>query len=215
VRSKAIGLIRDYDKRVLANLEAVHAKVVLHLGNFDVYRIERAAVIEAAGADIPVVSRIDFGSFASGKHLLLGWGEPWLMPEGRAVTSVDGFAPCANPVSDHRPGEPASNACETVMTARGLKTLDDATADRAQLVIRADRSCDLKVTFEFGAPALVAVSINDFTTSQCEPGMQMSFVVPQRSVHAGINVVGVEKLYRPKNNRADISSMTIEPQCAP
>ena len=213
VRARADGVIRDYDKRVLANLEAVHAKVVLHFSNFDVYRIERAQVIEAAGGNIPVLRRIDFGNFASIKHMLLGWGEPWLTPDGVAVTTLDGFAPCANPVSDHHPGEPASNACETVMTARGLKTIDDATADRAQLLIRVERSCDLKVTIDFGAPALVAVSFNGFTTSQCEPGMEMSFVVPQASVHAGINVVGFEKLYRPKDNRADIASLAL--QCAP
>lgn len=215
VPAKTKALIRDYDRRVLANLNAVHAKVVLHLGGFDVYRIDRASVIEAAGEHLAPVSKIDFGSFSSVEHTLLGWGAPWLMPEGVAVTSVDGFAPCANPIQGDPAGRPASNACETAMSAKGLRTLDTDHVDRAQLIIRVEKACDLKLTLEFGVPALVAVSMNDFTTSQCAPGTSLSVLVPQRSVHPGTNVITVEKLAQPKDSRADLSSLSVEPQCGP
>lgn len=215
VPGKTKAVIRDYDKRVLASLKAVRAKVVLHLESFDVYRVDRGSVIEAAGAHVVPVSRIDFGSYSSVDHTLLGWGVPWLMPEGVAVTSVDGFAPCANPIKGDPAGLPASNACETAMNAKGLRALDDDHVDRAQLIIRVERACDLKLTFAFGSPALVAVSMNDYTTSQCAPGTEMSLLVPQRSVRAGTNVITVEKLFQPKDSRADLSSLSVEPQCGP
>src|SRR5262249_28352702 len=54
-RSKANRIIDEYDKGVRKSLEAVGAKQVLHASNFDIYRIDRAALAEAAGRALPVV----------------------------------------------------------------------------------------------------------------------------------------------------------------
>ena len=209
-RSKAYGIIREYDKNVLANLVAVNAKKVLELSNFDVYRIDRASVLEAAGKSIRVVREIDFGGLAAKKHTLLGWGEPWLLPTSAiAVTSIEGYTPCPHG------GLPGGNVCKTMSTDTGLQAIEEGAADRAQLLIRVERACDLRLTIGFGSPALLSMSINGFTALQCAPGTQVSFLVPQSSVRAGLNVITFEKRFGPMDSRADFASLTIDPVCGP
>lgn len=215
VRRKARSLISEYDKRVVGNLQAAGAKVVLHLATFDVYRLDRASLIEAAGKNLPVTKRVDFGSVFAARHELLGWGKPEVLPEGIAVSRIAGSAPCANPVVDHRPGEPASNACETVMTRRGLRALDEGSADSAQLMIRVEKVCDLKVDVVFGAPALVNVSLNGFSSSQCTRSSRMSFVVPAASVKSGVSVLTFERHERPDDPPTAVASVVVEPRCPP
>ncbi|MBL0220211.1 MAG: glycosyltransferase family 39 protein [Myxococcales bacterium] len=213
-RRKANEIVREYDRKVLRNLELVHAKVVLHLANFDVYRIERSAVLEAAGAGVPVVRTIDFGNVASAKHKLLGWSEPRLTDDGSlGVAVIDGFAPCANPEMERQPNEPGGNACRTVLTRWGLRVMDEGRSDRAQLMIRVERACDLRLTIEFSAPALVGLSLNEFASSQCAPATRATFDIPQASVRAGINVLVLERRYGPKSSKAEISSLTVDPVC--
>jgi hypothetical protein len=240
VRSKANGIIRDYDKKVQKNLEAVGAKQVLHLSNFDVYRIDRPTVLELAGRSIPVVREIDFSSPGSDKYKLLGWRGPWVTAVDQlGVTSIIGHAVCSNPVR-HRNAELASSACETVPTRSGISVIEDLAVARAQLMIRVERVCDLRLTLELAsasrleqlalelapssrfaqlALALVpstrlGVSINDFTATQCEPGMRVSFVIPQRSVREGVNLITFEKQRSgPIEPRADVVSLAIEPVC--
>ena len=215
-RSKANTIISDYDKKVLKTLEAVGAKQVLHLSNFDVYRIDRASILEEAGRSIPLVREIDFSSLGSRNHTLLGWGHPWLTKEEQlGVTTIDGQGTCSNPlVEDHRAGEPGSNRCETVLTGSGLRVLDERRAEHGQLMIRVERVCDLRLTLELASWSLLTMSVDGFTNSQCEPAKQVAFLVPQRFLHAGINIITLEKTrFGLKDPRADVRSLAIEPIC--
>ena len=215
-RKKTDQIIAEYDKKVRKNLELVDAKRVLQLANFDVYRIDRASVIALAGKSVPLVSRIDFGRVGSTVHELMGWGNAWLTEDGIGVTSVDGFAPCPNPITPPPKGEPGSNACETIMRPSGIEVPDVGRADRAQLMIRVERACDLRLSFDLAAPSLLAMSINEYSTTQCTPAARLSVVVPERSVRAGINVITLENLRSgTKDWKADVASLTIEPLCAP
>ena len=73
--------------------------------------------------------------------------------------------------------------------------------DGAQLVIRVDRACDLRMTVETEpvstllwfpidtqAP-VIDVSIGELDASQCAPARHATFDIPQRYVHDGLNVV--------------------------
>jgi hypothetical protein len=228
VRSKANGIIRDYDQRVLEYLDAVGAKRVLHLRSFDVYRLDLPTVLDLAGRSIPAVREIDFSSIASDRHKLLGWGLPRVTEEERlGASSLDGHSMCQNPVVEHRAGEPAFHACGTVLTRSGLSVFDSGFVERAQLMIRVERACDLRLTFQLAASSrlwrlprrvasspLLAISINGFTDRQCELATRVSFFVPQRSVRAGINIVTVDKSrFGPLDARADLLSLSIEPIC--
>jgi hypothetical protein len=242
VRSKANEIVRDYDRKVLKNLALVDAKQVLHGKSFDVYRVERSAVLEAAGRSLPVVNEIDFSSFASDKHKLLGWGGPDITQESLGASSVGGHASCQNPLVEPRAGEPAIQACGTVLTRFGLSVLDRGFVNRAHLMIRVERACDLRLTLELASPGRLpiinaavdligqltelplvvapssplAITVNDFTSEQCEPGNQVSFVVPAGSVRPGVNVITLEKGKSASGDtRADIMSLAIEPLCAP
>jgi len=222
--SAANAVIRDYDRKVQHNLAAVGATQILHLSNFDVYRVDRPTVLELLGRSIPVVRTIDFSSFGSNKYKLLGWGKPWLTARDQlGVTSIEGHTVCPNPVVDDRAGGPAGNACETLLTRSGLKVTDQRATSRAQLMIRVERACDLRLTLELASPARLGVSINDFTTSACAAADRISFLVPARSVRAGINLVTFEKQRPepkepkepkgPRQPKADIRSLAIDPVC--
>jgi hypothetical protein len=181
-----------------------------------VYRIERATILEAAGRSIPVVREIAFSSLGSSNHALLGWGHPWITKEEQlGVTSIDGQGSCSNPLlEEHRAGEPVSNRCETVLTGSGLRVLDERRANRGQLMIRVERVCDLRLTLELVSRSLLTMSLAGFTNSQCEPAKQVSFLVPQRLLRAGINIITLEKnRFGLKDPRADVRSLAIEPIC--
>jgi hypothetical protein len=213
-RRKANRIIGEYDRNVLGILAAVDAKQVLHLRGFDVYRIERAAVLDAIGRSIPVVPAIDLGSIGARKHKLLGWADPELTKdEGIAIAGLIGHAACSEPAAPPRPGEPAGNACKTVPTRLGLVVRDEGWRYRAQLVIRVERACDLRLTLGLASPGLVRMSINDFTADPCDPAKQMTVLVPQRSVRAGVNVITLEKRFDTPDAKADVSSLAIEPVC--
>jgi hypothetical protein len=230
VRSKANGIIADYDKRVHRTLEAVGAKPVLRLRNFDLYRIDLATVLDVAGRAVPVVRELDLSSLAADKHKLLGWGAARLTDEDRiGASSIDGHSTCDNPIVERRAGELSTHACGTVLTKRGLQVLDVGWIDRAQLLIRVDRACDLRVTLDLAAPSrlsrlllkvasssLLRLSMNDFTAWQCDPATRLSYVIPQRSVRDGINLLTFDKKrFGPLAARADVRSIAIEPQCEP
>ena len=212
-RAKTNRIIAEYDAQIKANLEAVHAKRVLHLGNFDVYRIDRAEMIAAAEAQVPVVHAIDFGSHGSARFKLVGWGDPRIDPEtGVGVSPLDGFGPCPNPTP---PSEPGINGCETMPGNLGLRVIDGAWGDRAQVMIRLDSACDTKLTVELAAPSLLRVSMNDFTSPDCAPSSKLTVVVPARSVHPGINVVTLTKLTTKKEMKPNVETLTIDPMCEP
>ncbi len=216
--SAASATIRAYDQKVQNSLAAVGATQVLHLSNFDVYRIDRPTVLELLGRSIPVVREIDFSSFGSNKYKLLGWGKPRLTIEDQlGVTSIVGHTVCPNPVVEERAGTPPANACETLLTRSGLKVTDQRATSRAQLMIRVERACDLRLTLELVSPARLGMSINDFTTSACAAADRVSFLVPARSVREGINLITFEKQRLdpkdPKAPKADVRALAIEPVC--
>jgi|GEM_PF-6846468 len=241
VRGKANAVVREYDKKVVASLAAIGAKQVLHLSNFDVYRIERGAVIELAGKAIPVVSSIDFSSPGSSKYKLLGWDEPRITADDqRGSSRIVGRFACWSPVL-HRTGELAGNPCETAPTSYGLNVLQAPEATRAQLMIRVERACDLQLTLELApskllgqlerelvsptvelSPSAMAfassmrldVAVNDFTASQCFPASKVSVLIPQRAVRPGINLVTLNKQrFGWHDPWSDIVSLAIEPRC--
>lgn len=217
-RDKTDATIAEYDRRVLANLAAAGAKQVLHASTLDIYRLDRASVLDAVGRTIPVTRELDFGSTDTNMVRLLGWGHPWLMvKDGVRVTSVDGYRPCAELASQPVDSGAGGNACETVPTARGLAVMDRGFAPQAQLMIRAERACDLQLSFQLAAPSVLALSAQDFTTEQCTPASRITFVIPARSVRTGVNLITVEKKRivgdEHEDARADVRALVIEPIC--
>ncbi len=212
-RAKADQVIGDYDRHVLANLDQVRAKRVLELGNFVVYRIDRAALIEAAGRAVPEVRSIDFGSVASKPFKLLGWSEARTI-DGIGFSRLDGFGACPDPAIE-RPGEPTGNACETASMRNGLDVIDSGIGDRAQLLIRVERACDLRLTLVLVRPEILRVAVGDFTTAQCALGTHATFEIPQRVVHTGLNVITFQRRSGPDVDNADVTSLAIDPICKP
>jgi hypothetical protein len=111
------------------------------------------------------------------------------------------------------------------LTASGLDVLDNRGVARAQLMIRVERACDLRLTVELASPAVLGVALNDFAAPQCEAARQVSLVVPGRSVRAGINLLtfglGVAKPGADQAQGQDdtkpavpeLVSLVIEPLC--
>ncbi len=215
LRAKTNGVIRGYDKLVLANLHAAGATKVVDLPELDVYRIDRAAILANIANKVPVVRQIDLSSVTAARHLLLGWSEPWISKDdGRGMASIDGYFPCPNPVPALVPGQPRSNACKTLHSRSGLSMMDQGREERAQLMIRVERSCDLRITIELGWSSLVELTMNDYTEPQCVPANKVTFVVPQRSVRAGINTISLQSRFTPEDERVDVSSIKIDPICS-
>jgi hypothetical protein len=215
-RGRANELIRAYDAEVRQLLDASGAQRVLHFETFDVYRIDRHTVLEHAGQSIQVVRKLDL-SRASNRHLLLGWRGPRLSElRGLGVVSIVGYAACSDP----------QVVCETAPSESGLRVPDARLVDRAQLMIRVDRACDLEMTVELG-PAMsplwflagftdpvLGVSVGGFTASQCASSDRMSFVIPKRFVQDGLNLVTfTSHALGPLNPGADLRSLELEPRC--
>jgi hypothetical protein len=213
----------------LNGLTAMGARQVLHLRNFDVYRVDRAAVLAVAGRSLPVVRELDFSSVTSYPHKLVGWWGPGLSDDGVSVSYVGGYGACANPIAPARGDAPARNACETERTPSGVVVVDERRVDRAQLMIRVDRPCDLRLTLTqpstpqpwrlprwFAAMPRLGVAINGFTASQCAVDPRAEFLVPAQFVHAGINVLTIAKRQAgPLAPTGELRALTIDPVCAP
>lgn len=213
----------------LDRLTAVGAQPVLHLRNFDVYRVDRAAVLAVASRSLPVVRQLDFASVASDPHKLVGWWGPVLTDDGFGVSRVAGYGACANPIARPRGDAPAPNACETERTPAGVVVIDERNVDRAQLMIRVDRPCDLRLTLTLASTSRLwrlprwlasmprlGLAINGFTASQCAADPRAEFLVPARFVHAGINLLMIAKSAAgPLEPRGELRALTIDPVCAP
>lgn len=215
-------------REALDRLTAVGAQPVLHLRNLDVYRVDRAAVLAVAGRSLPVVRQLDLGSAASDPHKLLGWKDPELTDEGFGVSDIEGYGACANPLAPPRAEAPAGNACETARTPTGVHSIEERHVDRAELMIRVDRPCDLDLTLTLASasrPWLLrwftftprfGLAINGFTASQCAADPRVGLRVPARFVRAGINVLTIAKRATgPAEPRGDLRALTIDPVCAP
>jgi len=213
----------------IGRLTSVGAQAVLHLRNFEVYRVDRAAVLAVVSRSVPVVRQIDFASAASNLHKLVGWWGPELTDDGFGTSRIAGYGVCANPIAPPHAGAPARNACETERTPAGTGVVDERQVDRAQLMIRVDRSCDLRILLTLAStsrlwqlPRWIAstprlgLAINGFTASQCAPDSHVEFLVPARFVHAGINILTIAKRAAgPLKPRGELRTLTIDPVCAP
>jgi hypothetical protein len=210
-------------------LTAVGAQKVLHLRNFDVYRVDRAGVLAIASRSLPVVRQLDFASAASDPHKLVGWSAPELTDDGFGTSRIVGYGACGNPMASTGAGAPAGNACETERTPTGVGVVDERYVDRAQLMIRVDRPCDLRLLLTLAStsrlwqlPRWIAstprlgLAINGFTASQCAADPRAEFLVPARFVHAGINVLTIAKRAAgPLAPRGELRALIIDPVCTP
>lgn len=209
-RAKTNAVIKDYDRRVLENLEAVHAKKVLELHNYAVYRVDREVVMQLLGQQVKTVSRIDFGSLVSHHHVIQGWSYPYLLPDGTPVTSIGGFGRC--PVKRNRA---EGNTCRTILTKFGLKMKYEEVIPVGQLMIRAEKSCSTRLTFTFGKPAHVRFTMNGFSAATSFPVSTFVVDIPTANVKAGINVLELENLIpRDFGTYVYLSALDIAPTCA-
>lgn len=218
VRGKINGLIEVFDQQVLGSLEAVGAKRVLHLSNFDIYRIDRSGTLEAAAQSLPVVKRIDFDSLAAVRHQLLGWGDPLKSESRTTLSSVAGYAQCRNQIASSL--KPAPNRCAVVERSYGLDALDVGGITRAELMVRVERVCDQQLTITLAAPAKVDVAVNGVPVLRCgDPqwGTATASVrVPQQHVHSGLNIISFhDRQGEPKQHRPELTSVVIEPISCP
>jgi hypothetical protein len=205
-RAKTNSVIAEYDRRVVRDLVAVHAKRMLELGNYTVYRVDRATVMAVLADAVPLAAHIDFGSLSSRRFLLLGWGEPHVLPiEQTAVITMTGFPRCLADRSGH-PG----NACKTILTNSGLKTKNPTTVAVAQVMVRVDQRCDLRLTFQFAAENYVRFSVNDFVDTM-PPGTTAALTVPAANLVQGVNVIELENLVPQVD--VDVESLDVAPAC--
>lgn len=217
VRAKVNGLIEVYDQQVMRSLEAVGAKRVLQLSNFDIFRIDRATTLETASRSLPVVNRIDFASISTASHQLMGWGSPIDPNEARpTLSSIGGYGQCRNPLAVST--KPARNMCAVVETAYGLDVADVGGVSRAELMVRVDRVCDQQLTITLAAPARADVSFNGVPVLACgDPqwGTTSATVrIPQQHVRPGLNIIGFhDRQVEPKKVRPELTSVVIEPSC--
>ncbi len=210
-RAKTRQIIAEYDAFVMDNLEALRATKVLDLSNFDVYRVDRRTVLEILAEKVPVVRRIDFGSLASRRHVLLGWTHPHV-PEGVdvPVTSIAGFGRCPMQQTD-----PRANACKTVLTKYGLKMKHEEIIPAAQLLLRLERSCDLQLKVTLPLFAELQISMNGFT-ARPPVGLTATVTVPAHAVRPGVNVVELMNTFPFMfATWLHVSSLDITPLCGP
>jgi hypothetical protein len=243
--SQANTRIEAYDAKLRQLLDATGAVRVLHFDTFDVFRIDRQTVIDRAGRSLPVTHRLELNSPASTRNKLLGWGGPRLSAMRQVgVSSVAGYSACADPLVERtappfggaagralvpaveaRAGEPARSTCETVARQAELSVPDARSVSAAQLMIRLEHACDLRVSIEVEPVTLgfladltspvLGISIGGYTASQCASSGKVSFVVPQRFVRDGVNLATFTTrsldLLTP---RADLRAIEVEPMCA-
>jgi len=205
-RAKTAEVVREYDDRVRKNLAAVGATRVLELGNFAIYRIERAAVIERLAGWAPATPRIDFASVLALRHELSGWGAPTApgSPEdGPPRSEITGMKRCP------------TGRCATVRTLRGLDVPDAPPAPAAQLVIRVDPPCDQQLTITLGRPGALRISVAGFTSGVLA-GSELVTRVPARVLTPGLNTVTIESATpAPPGPRLQVVAIEIVPICTP
>jgi hypothetical protein len=200
-RSKARSMIADYDRRVLSNLEAVHARKVLQLKNYAVYRVDRAAIVEMVVESVPAVRRIDFASVNSGQHELSGWTGPQRIVGGEIVSTIWDMEVCP-----HR-------RCKTKLTELGVRMPELETRSMGELMIRVDPVCDLALTFRFARPSYVRLSTAGFAAAPMI-GDTMTFTVPAQHLTRGVNIVTLENMLpRVLGTPLYVSSLDLTPAC--
>ncbi len=179
-RKKTNAAVAAYDRRIMANLEALGAQQALRLGNYSIYRIDRATVQKLLESGVRT-TRLDFGNLASQKYVGLGWGGPTLSTTGEPMTPITGYTRC--PIE----------RCATKLTKYGIVVKHETFVNLGELMLRVDRVCDHRLTFAFTTPSFVRVSINGFSGSMLG-GKSGTVTVPASSLRAGVNVLEVENL---------------------
>jgi hypothetical protein len=213
VRAKTNRMINEYDKNVQTALRTLNATRLQHFSNFDLYRMDKATLVEAVSHDVPAVTHIDFGSLTASRNELLGWGAPHLIdPEQIAASPIAGYDTC---VGEGEPGR--SNRCKTVLTKLGLEVKDTITAPRGQLLVIPpatkdfERACDLRIRIRLARPTALSLTMNSFT-AQAPLGRDATFVVPASAVEPGVNLVTLENLL-PLLGSAEVMVLDLEPAC--
>jgi hypothetical protein len=203
---KVAEVVRDYDDRVRKNLMALDATRVLVLGNFAIYRVERAAVVERLAGWVTATPRIDFASIEAQHHELSGWGD------ASAPASPQGGPPASEIIGMRRC---RSTRCATLRTRRRLDVPDAPLAPAAQLVIRVDSPCDQRLTIALGRPGTAQVSVAGFASGPLA-GSELTTRVPARALAPGLNTVTIESLTpAPPGPRLRVVAIEVAPICAP
>lgn len=200
-RKKTNAAVAAYDRRIMANLEALGAQQALRLGNYSIYRIDRATVQKLLESGVRTTTRLDFGNLASQKYVGLGWGGPTLSTTGEPMTPITGYTRC--PIE----------RCATKLTKYGIVVKHETFVNLGELMLRVDRVCDHRLTFAFTTPSFVRVSINGFSGSMLG-GKSGTVTVPASALRAGVNVLEVENLL-PVRYRVplEVATLDIAPQC--
>jgi len=191
---------------VRKNLEALGATRVLALGNFAIYRIDRAAVVAGLTGRASATPRIDFASVEAVHHELSGWGEPTApasIEDGPAYSEIVGMKRCR------------AARCATVRTLRGLDVPDAPLAPAAQLVVMADAACDQQLTLALGRPGIARLSVAGFT-SEVLAGSALTTRVPASALAPGLHTVTIESVTpAPPGPRLRVVALDVIPSCAP
>ena len=104
--------------------------------------------------------------------------------------------------------------CETVQTEFGLEVPRAETLSMAQVMIRVDPVCDLRLTFTFAKPGFARFSINTFSTEKTI-GNPVTFTVPAKHLTKGINILELQDMWpRAFDSHLRASSLDLEPACA-
>jgi hypothetical protein len=201
-RAKANAVINEYDRRVLANVKAVAATKVLQLKNFAVYRIDRDAVMAILANAVPTVNRIDFASVNASRHQLSGWTAARRLEDGRFASPIFDMERCTQ------------QRCRTILTKLGLRMPEVEPVPVAQLMIRSDAACDLRLTFSFAKVSHARFSVNGFAVPPMV-GTTMAFTVPASQLTSGVNIVEIENMLPIiTGNPLYVSSLDLAPSCA-
>ena len=200
-RKKANTLIAEYDRRVQKNLDVLEATKVLQLGNYAVYRIDRAKVLQLLEAGVRTTTHIDFGNLASQKYEILGWKAPALASNGTPMTAIQGFTRCPEP------------RCATVLTKFGIVVKHEKAVQAAQLMFRVAQVCNLQMTFTFSGKSFAGFTVNGFTATVLD-ATRGTFTVPAASLKPGVNVVEIENLLpRDFGSVLEVATLDLAPQC--
>jgi hypothetical protein len=208
-RKKTNSVIAEYDRRVHKNLVAVRAQKVLELTNYAVYRIDRGTVMALLAEKVPATRRIDFGSLASQRNVILGWTPPdFYGKDGTPASTVDGFYRCSLPRSD-----PRGDTCKTVLTKFGIFVKHEEHVQRGQLMVKLDEACDTRFVFTFATSVYTGLSARGFTAT-APPGRTATFFVPATHLTKGVNIIELENLV-PRDYGTDLPVATLDlvPSC--
>lgn len=201
-RKKTTAMIAAYDRRIMANLSALEAQRVLELSNYSVYRIDRKTVKRQLDDRVKRTDHLDFGNLVTQRSLMLGWEAPSISDQtGVASAAISGYTRCPH------------ERCATKLTKFGITVKHETFVNVGELLLRVDRLCDQRLTFELANKSFVRVSARGFegTILGASKG---TITIPASAFEVGVNVVEVTNLV-PMDFRVglEVVSLDIAPQC--